>query len=730
MKSYYKLASVGGACASLLMMSAASSHDPAMTTPGEGEANAMVVPSAPTTAAAAQPRVMVLGIDGMDPDVLREVIERFPEKVPNFRKLVEEGGIHDLGTSCPPQSPVAWSNFITGRNPGGHGIYDFIHRDPMTRGLLPGNVKMEHGDEMGLWGDWKFPLGGSSDSNRTGESFWVTLAKNGVPADIWRMPANFPVEPADGLSFPGMMTPALDSAYGSYTIYTTDPPVDTVKSGGKYVQVRNNDGVVSAKLDGPPNAYKKGDPQASTELKVYLDEEANAAAIELGDSVIVLEPGQWSDFMPASFDFFPGMMANMPSGKMGGIVRFYLRSITPEFELYASPVNIDPVAPAMPVSEPMEASADVVDAIGYYYTQGMAEEVNALKDEAIDDLEFMQQTKLVYDQRVRMMDYAVDKYLEKDGGLFFFYFSTVDLNCHMMWRFHDEEHPQHKKIEDLADQDSSQWSGRSGSTWKEVIYDLYIMMDPVLGRLRERVGEDETIMVMSDHGFAPWRRKFSLNRWLYDEGYLVLKEGETAEVAKSDPNYKQVMISQIDLGGGKWIEGPVDWSKTRAYGVGFNGLYLNLQNREEDNPDTEANEDGIVAPGAEADALLAELKQKLEAIRDENGEQVIVTADLAKDVYVGERVDEAPDIQVGYNAGYGNSDASSTGRIPHLVLADNAGGTFNGNHLMAPEVVAGILLSNRQVLEGKHALEDLTIEILKQYGIKPGTGQNGHPVLK
>ncbi len=723
MVSLVKLGAVLCALGPAVLLSASRPEDP-------GTPTSSVDPIAGPAALVKNSRVMVLGIDGLDPDVLKEVIERYPEKVPNFRKLVDEGGIHDLQTSCPPQSPVAWSNFITGRNPGGHGIYDFIHRDPTTRGLIPGNVKSEHGSEMGLWGEWKFPIGGSSDSNRTGESFWVTLAKNGVSADIWRMPANFPVEPADGLSFPGMMTPALDSAYGSYTIYTTDPPVDTVKSGGKYVQVRNNNGKIFTKIDGPPNAYKKGDPQASAELLVYVDEDNGAAAIEVGGKVIVVEPGEWTDFVPVSFDFFPGMMANLPSGKMGGIVRFYLRSITPEFELYASPVNIDPAAPAMPVSEPVAASADVVDAIGYYYTQGMAEEVNALKDNAIDDLEFMQQTKLVYEQRVRMMDYAIDRYMEKDGGLFFFYFSTVDLNCHMMWRFHDEVHPQHSQIEQLAEEDSSSWSGREGSTWKDVVYDLYIMMDPVLGQLRERVGEDETIMVMSDHGFAPWRRKFSLNRWLYDEGYLVLKDGEGPELPRDDPNYKQVMISQIELPNGEWIEGPVDWSKTRAYGVGFNGLYLNLVGRELDNEGTTADESGIVKPGAEADALLAEIKAKLEALRDTNGEKVVQVADLASDVYRGERMAEAPDIQVGYNAGYGNSDASSTGRIPNLVLSDNDGGTFNGNHLMAPEVVPGILLTNGQVREGSHALEDLTIEILKQYGVEPGEGQDGHPVLK
>jgi predicted AlkP superfamily phosphohydrolase/phosphomutase len=175
----------------------------------------------------------------------------------------------------------------------------------------------------------------------------------------------------------------------------------------------------------------------------------------------------------------------------------------------------------------------------------------------------------------------------------------------------------------------------------------------------------------------------------------------------------------------------VDWSKTRAYGVGFNSLYLNLAGREEDNPDTTQDESGIVRPGAEAEALLAEIKAKLERIVDEDGTQVVLRADLASDVYQGQRSEEAPDMVVGYNYGYGNSDEASTGQITHGILRDNdQGGTFNGSHLMAPDVVQGTLMTNRKVLPGEHALEDLTVEVLKQYGIKPGAGMKGHPVLE
>lgn len=657
-------------------------------------------------------RVVVLGIDGLDPDILRETIERYPERMTHFARLIEQGGLHELRTSTPPQSPVAWSNFITGLDPGGHGIFDFIHRDPVTRQPAPSTVQVGEASHVGLPGDWQIPLGGESPSNRTGESFWVTLARHGVPADVWRMPANFPVEPAEGLSFSGMMTPALDSAYGTYTLYTTNAPVELERSGGKYVAVSAHNGVIFTHLAGPPNMFKVGDPQVRAPLEIFVDEENDAVAIDTGRDVVVLSPGQWSQFVEVDFESVPLMVTTT------GAVRFYLRSTTPDFELYASPVNIDPLAPATPVSQPEDASAALARDIGLYYTQGMAEDVNALKDEVLTDVEFMDQAQLVYDESRRMLDYALDHYMdEQPGGLLFFYFSTVDLASHMMWRFRDEQHPQHKgSVAELAQQDSSRWSGRPGSTWQEVVSDLYMRMDPVLGRLRERIGDDTTLIVMSDHGFESYTRKFSLNTWLEREGYLLLKPGRTVEKAKGDKVY---------------IWDAVDWTRTKAYGMGFNGLYLNLAGRELDDPKTEdVDESGIVEP-AEARALLEELKEKLERETDPvTGRRIVLRADIAADIYHGDRIAEAPDILVGYDQGYGNADAASTGRIPAEVVSDNLGGTFNGSHLMSPDVVAGTLITNEKVRPGQHGLEDLTIEVLRQYGIQPLPGQHGHPVLE
>ncbi|MFT5290257.1 MAG: putative AlkP superfamily phosphohydrolase/phosphomutase [Planctomycetota bacterium] len=661
-------------------------------------------------------QVVVLGIDGMDPEILAEVIENHPDRMPNFRWLIESGsGINSLETSIPPQSPVAWSNFITGLDPGGHGIFDFIHRDPETYGVLTSTTVSEPSDPLvHLPGKWIIPGGGASSSNRSGVSFWELLRQNGIPADIWRMPANFPVEPSLGLSFPGMMTPALDSAYGECSFFTTDPvqQVSLKASYRKVYLLEEIQGVINNQVSGPGNPFidthaveKVEDSLIKVPFKIYVDREAGSVAIEMdGGRTVVLEPGQWSDFVEVTYKPLP-----MGLQSMDGIARFYLRGLDPDVELYMSPVNLSPLNPPAPVSEPASASAELAEAIGLYYTQGMAEDVNALKGNILTDGEFMAQVDLVYTERRRMMDYAIDTYMEGDeGGLLFFYYSTVDLSCHMMWRHTDPVHPAHDP--EVAGEDSSWWSQREGTTWKDVVTDLYLRMDPVLGRLRERLGDDVTYIVMSDHGFAPYRRKFDLNRWLYDNGYLVLKEDKLPEQeARPSKADRAMLVSHVD------------WSKTQAYGLGFNGLYLNMLGREGQ---------GIVDP-AEAAALLRKIKAELEATIDPKDPDAnpILVCDIASEVYLGARVDEAPDIQVGYNVGYGNSDAASLGRITHAVFSDNTGGTFNGSHLMAPEVVSGILISNRPVLEGAHALEDLTVEILRRYDVAPTEGMRGTRVL-
>lgn len=673
------------------------------------------------------PRTIVLGIDGLDPKILRETIELFPERTRSFQALIAKGGLHELATTTPPQSPVAWSSFITGMDPGGHGIFDFIHRDPTTREPIPSTTKDATADERHVpFTDFVLPIGGDAETNRTGKAFWTILAEHGVPADIWRMPANFPVEPAEGWSFSGMMTPAIDSAYGQYHVYTNAPDLLARLPEEKVTAVSEYDGVIDTQIAGPTNAFRADKRRETVPMRIYVDRAATsdgkvtgAAAITAGDKTFVLRPGQWSDFARVSFELVPHVT------HVSGIVRFYLRRLDPDFVLYCSPVNIDPIDPIAPVSSPKSASKVVAEELGLYYTQGMPEDVNALKDKALTDREFMQQSALVHDEGVRMMDHALDRWVAKeDGGLVFFYYSGVDLCSHMMWRHADAKHPFHD--ERFAAEDSSTWSGRPTSTWKDVIHDLYLGMDPIVGRAMERMPADTLLVVMSDHGFAPYYRKLSLNTWLWENGYLVLKDGFAKEKPRNDPEFRAVEVFHKH-----GHAGVVDWTKTRAYGIGFNGLYLNLAGREQDDATTEDDEKGIVKPGAEADALLREIKAKLEALVDpKNGEHPVLRCDLARDVYHGARVDDAPDMLVGYASGYDCSDQSALGRVTANVLDDNLGGTFNGSHLMAPDVVPGVLMTNGTVDGEDHRLEDLTVELLRRYGIARLPAMTGKSVLK
>jgi predicted AlkP superfamily phosphohydrolase/phosphomutase len=226
----------------------------------------------------------------------------------------------------------------------------------------------------------------------------------------------------------------------------------------------------------------------------------------------------------------------------------------------------------------------------------------------------------------------------------------------------------------------------------------YGHVDAMLGRVRERLPEGTVLIVMSDHGFQPFTREVHVNAWLRDHGWLALKNGART---------------------GKIAAGDVDWTKTRAYGIGFNSVYLNLAGRESE---------GIVPP-AEAPAVATELARQLAAFTDpKNGKTIVRRVFRASDVFRGERVGEAPDLVVGYDVGYGASDRTTLGEVTDEVIADNTS-RWSGNHLMDPAVVPGIVLSNRKIAGEGHDLVDVTATILAWYGLPLNAGMSGTSIF-
>jgi predicted AlkP superfamily phosphohydrolase/phosphomutase len=623
-------------------------------------------------------RVIVLGIDGMDPQLLRQFMR--DGKMPNFAKLAAQGDFRELTTSIPPQSLVAWSNLITGMNAGGHGIFDFIHRDPKSMELYFSASRVAGPKHSIHLGNWMIPLGGgSAEQLRKGEAFWQILDEHGIPNTIVRIPSNFPPVPSKGLTLSGMGTPDLRGTYGTFSFYTDDPTaVPGAVEGGQVIPVQVENSRVTANLIGPDNTFRKGSPAATEPFTVALDPLESVAKISVQGQDFVLREGEWSDWVRVEFQLIPLF------GNVKGMCRFYLKQAHPRFQLYVSPINIDPADPALPLSTPSSYSRLLSDEVGEFHTQGIAEDTKALSDGMLDDKEYLEQARTVLAEHRRIFDAEFPKFKQ---GVFFFYFSSLDLNSHMFWRLMDSKHPEYDAA--LAAQNGS------------AIESFYAQMDEVLGEVLARLDSQTTLLVLSDHGFAPYYRSFNLNTWLLNNGYIKLKASANSD--SSEP-----------------FSG-VDWSQTRAYGLGLNGLYINLRWRETN---------GIVEPGAAADKLIAEIKSKLLAVKDEkSGLPVVTRVDVAREVYQGPYAGSGPDMLVGYNRGFRAGWKTILGAFPPEELEDN-GNPWSGDHCMDYTLVPGVLLSNRKIAAETPALTDIAPTVLAEFVISKANGMMGRSVFQ
>jgi predicted AlkP superfamily phosphohydrolase/phosphomutase len=397
----------------------------------------------------------------------------------------------------------------------------------------------------------------------------------------------------------------------------------------------------------------------------------------------VLKEGEWTGWLPVEFELMPVI------GNVKGICRFYLKQTHPRFQLYVSPINIDPENPALPISTPSSYSRDLAKQIGEYHTQGIAEDTKARMSSVLDDKEYLEQSRTVLAEHRRAFDAEFPKFQE---GLFFFYFSSLDLNAHMLWRLTDPKNPT--------------YDAASAVQYGGALEEFYEQIDQVLGEILPTLDESTTLLVLSDHGFAPYRRSFNLNTWLLNNGYIVRKPGATDD-------------------SGEPFAG-VDWSQTRAYGMGLNGLYVNMKGRETN---------GTVDP-AQTDALLREIREKLLAIHDPKNDspnkddsQVITRIDLAGEVYQGPYTHSGPDALVGYNRGYRAGWTTILGAFPADVLEDNTN-PWSGDHCMDYTKVPGVLLSNRKIAIDAPALTDITPTILAEYGIAKKEEMKGQSVFQ
>ena len=598
-------------------------------------------------------KVILIGIDGMDPGLARSYMDA--GLMPNCSRLARMGTLSPLRTEFPPQSPVAWSSFITGTGPESHGIFDFIHRDPATLAPYLSTSAVEPGGRDLRLGSLRLPLEGSETRLlRAGDPFWKHLRADGTPVTLMKLPVDFPPVSAHGSSILcGLGTPDVRGSQGSFTFFTDNPTrISDDSAGGVVIAVRADDGRYACPLDGPPDGFREGSPACRTWVAVTADPASDGVLIDTGSGSAVLGRGEWSGWVPVEFGMLGGL------SKVRSIARFHLRSVSPHLELYVSPLNMDPAHPSLPICSPRGFAPDLAFSLGPFHTKGFPEDTKALSRGVLDDVSYLDQALDLYDEQLSLMREGLGGF---DEGLFFFYFSTLDLNVHMFYRDLDLLSPTHSTV-------MAEAAG--------IVPRLYSMMDGAVGEAMEAMDGDTMLLVFSDHGFSPFRRGFNLNSWLAAEGYARLFDPVAAR--------------------GEMFAG-TDWSTTSAYGLGINSLYLNLRGREEG---------GSVDP-SQASALLDRIASGLlSAVDPATGLHPVGNVRILGGGRVAGLPPHAPDMLVGYSSGYRSSWDTSLGGYSAEVITDNTD-PWSGDHCMDPDAVPGVLLSSVPLPATGPAIRDI-----------------------
>lgn len=612
-------------------------------------------------------RVVVVGLDGLDAGLTEELLEA--GKLPNLSKLRDAGGYRRLGTTLPALSPVAWSTFQTGVNPGAHNIFDFLSRD--KRVYIPTLASTETVTKWKRLFGFKLPFKKREvELTRKSTPFWKILGKHGVFSNIIRVPISYPPEKFSGTILSAMCTPDIRGTQGTFSFFSTRPGTAEKVTGGErrpLSSVSNEARVLEGNLIGP-DTIKGGEPAKVPFTLTPRDGES--ALLKVQGQEFELKRNVLSEWVKVSFHLGGRKKAS-------ALVRFCLRECGDEVTLYTTPLNCDPEKPALPIAYPIYFASWLAKKIGPFGTLGFAEDTWGRNEHAISDQIFLDQAFLTHAEREQMFFEALKR--TRDGVLACV-FDATDRIQHMFWRYIDPDHP--SPLEDKE---------QFGPT----IENLYVQMDEMVGKVQGQLNDEDALVVLSDHGFASFRRGINLNNWLRDNGYLVLKEGTTGE-----RDYLQ----------------DVDWSKTRAYCIGLTGIYLNRVGREAD---------GIVADN-EVAALTAELREKLLKLKDPKcGSPCVRQVYEAEKAYRGLYKSEAPDIILGYEKGYRVSWDAVTGAMEPETFCDNVK-AWSGDHHVDPSLVPGVLFSNREIRSDTPHLKDLAPSILDLFGLKaPGYMEGG-----
>ncbi len=564
-------------------------------------------------------QTIILGLDSFDPIFFENLLEK--GKMPHLAQYVARNGYKPFQVTDPPQSEVSWTSIATGLNPGGHGLFDFVHRNAKNYALNVSLLPTKKG------------LGGTRFTQPyNAKSIFDKVAADGYPATALWWPATFPARVQSPVqTIPGLGTPDLLGRLGVGMFYSTAQgrvldsnkiPVQKLGNSGK--------GKFRGKFVGPAKA-KRGNVE-SVEVGFEIKKNnTNSIRLIIGKQQMDLGIGEWGPII--EIDFKMGLFFSVRA-----LTRISVCSIEPELELYALPLQIHPLKTAWNYGTPKKFVKRVWNEDGPFLTLGWPQDTTALEEDRLDDEQFLTLCKLIFEERRRIFLQQVDRFQE---GLLACVFDTLDRVQHMFLK----QRP-------------------------DVIEQWYIRLDKLVGEVEQRLKKNNRwqntkLIILSDHGFGQFEHKVHLNRWLQENGYLTAEKSEN---------------------GGKFSE--INWFKTRAYGIGLNSLYLNLEGREGQ---------GIVKE-AEKEHLLSELSQKLKAWEGKGGGKVIAQALLRSEAFDGPLEAYGPDILIGYEQGFRASQETGLGNWKSNSIEEN-NDHWASDHCMYAAVVPGVIFANHRILD-------------------------------
>jgi predicted AlkP superfamily phosphohydrolase/phosphomutase len=615
-------------------------------------------------------RVIIVGFDGLDPILCNTFMEQ--GAMPNLKRLSQTGSYRTLKTTTPAISPVAWSTFSTGVNPGKHRIFDFFTRDPNNYLPVLSSASITTSTRDIKIGPVKIPIRKATASFlRKSVSVWTILGKNKIFSSILRVPITFPPEKFYGTCLSAMCAPDILGTQGTFAIFSTKEPSEKIDSTGTHVPIKLVGENFKTSITGP-TVEKNGAREAlSLPIRGTVHFKKDTVTLIIGQEVLELTKGEYSTWIPIRFK--AGVRK-----KVRGIARFLLTGLKPDLSIYMTPINIDPERPDLPISHPGYYAICASKLHGPFSTLGLAEDTWALDEGVIDEKAFLDQAYDIYEERKALL---LDNIRRGKEGLLAFVFDTSDRIQHMFFRYQSDDHPANK--------------GKDTTVHKDTIEELYIKMDKLVGEVMDKINDKDLVMFISDHGFKSFKYGVNLNSWLWKEGYLTLKSGAGLD--------------------GEWFAN-VDWKKTRAYAYGLAGIFINTKGRERD---------GIVEVGNEKNAFMAELKEKLEKLEyNGNGKKPIRRVIAARSALTGPYVNDAPDLFIGYEEDYRASFNCAKGVVTEHVIEPNTR-CWSGDHCVDPDLVPGVFFSNWKMKESAPSLQDLAPTILDIFGIEKSKFHDG-----